>query len=591
MKKYLRILQYFRGDSWALALSLVFMGLSTLLGLLWAFPVAILVDLQTGKGIDLWIYRWFYNMTPKGNVIHQVLFLTGLMVVIRLGSQIFQSLQTILSIRVGLNGMMRARCDLFRKLQELSVGYHRSQPQGDAIYRVAWDTYGFQGVLNVLVTILVNFLTLILMAILAFGISWKVTLLSLVVVPPIVLVIRLYGKVLKDRSIDAKEKDSGLYTTIQRSMTSIGLVQAFGRETDEYNRFGATVQRSVTAYYRLHWHEVIYWFLLGTVFALGATAIFGYGAYLVYQEALAVSALIIFLDYAAKLYDPLSKLSTSGSSMITAMAGVDRVFEVLDRDPVIKDAPDAIALPRQARRLELDHVVFAYRDGEPVIRDMTVSIEPGQMVAFVGSSGVGKTTLLSLFPRFYDPSSGALKLDGIDLRKIKIKSLRAHIALVLQEGMVLPTSVQENIAYGRPDATPAAIRKAAELAGAAEFIDKLPQKYETQIQEGGTNLSGGQRQRLGIARALLTEAPIIVLDEPTSALDAQHEMLIIQTLRNLKRQRTVILVSHRLSTVADCDTIFVMEAGKIAESGTHDELVKQRGLYYRMAKHQMKLED
>ena len=591
MKKYLRILQYFRGDSWALALSLVFMGLSTLLGLLWAFPVAILVDLQTGKGIDLWIYRWFYNMTPKGNVIHQVLFLTGLMVVIRLGSQVFQSLQTILSIRVGLNGMMRARCDLFRKLQELSVGYHRSQPQGDAIYRVAWDTYGFQGVLNVLVTILVNFLTLILMAVLAFGISWKVTLLSLVVVPPIVLVIRLYGKVLKDRSIDAKEKDSGLYTTIQRSMTSIGLVQAFGRETDEYNRFGATVQRSVTAYYRLHWHEVIYWFLLGTVFALGATAIFGYGAYLVYQEALAVSALIIFLDYAAKLYDPLSKLSTSGSSMITAMAGVDRVFEVLDRDPVIKDAPDAIPLPRQARRLELDHVVFSYREGEPVIRDMTVSIEPGQMVAFVGSSGVGKTTLLSLFPRFYDPSSGALKLDGIDLRKIKIKSLRAHIALVLQEGMVLPTSVQENIAYGRPDATPAAIRKAAELAGAAEFIDKLPQKYETQIQEGGTNLSGGQRQRLGIARALLTEAPIIVLDEPTSALDAQHEMLIIQTLRNLKRQRTVILVSHRLSTVADCDRIFVMEAGKIAESGTHVELVKQRGLYYRMAKHQMKLED
>ena len=591
MKKYVRILQYFRGDAWALALSLVCMGLSTLLGLLWAFPLAILIDLRTGQGIDMWIYRWFYNMTPKDNVIHQVLFLTGLMLVIRLGSQVFQSLQTILSIRVGLNGMMRARCDLFRKLQELSVGYHRSQPQGDAIYRVAWDTYGFQGVMNVLVTILVNFLTLILMAVLAFGISWKVTLLSLVVVPPIVLVIRFYGKVLKDRSIDAKEKDSGLYTTIQRSMTSIGLVQAFGRETDEYDRFGATVQRSVTAYYRLHWHEVVYWFCLGTVFALGATAIFGYGAYLVNQKMLAISALLIFLDYAAKLYDPLSKLTSSGSSMITAMAGVDRVFEVLDRDPVIKDAPDAIALPRQARRLELDHVVFAYRDGEPVIRDMSVIIEPGQMVAFVGSSGVGKTTLLNLFPRFYDPSSGALKLDGHDLRKIKIKSLRAHIALVLQEGMVLPTSIQENIAYGRPDATPLSIRKAAELAGAAEFIEKLPEKYETQVQEGGTNLSGGQRQRLGIARALLTEAPIIVLDEPTSALDAEHEMLIIQTLRNLKRLRTIILVSHRLSTVADCDRIFVMEAGTIAESGTHDQLVKQRGLYYRMAKHQMKLED
>lgn len=592
MNKYVRILQYFRGDGWAILFSLLCIGLSTLLGLLWAYPMAILIDMHsgTGKTVDQWLYRLLYDLTPRDNVMKQVVFLTVMMLLIRLGSQVFQSLQTILSIRVGLNGMMRARCDLFRKLQELSLGYHRSQPQGDAIYRVAWDTYGFQGVMNVLVAILVNALTLVLMAVLALGMNWKLTLLSLVVVPPIVLVIRYYGKILKDQSVDAKEKDSGLYTIIQRSMTAIGLVQAFGRESDEYNRFDATVQSSVKAYFKLHWHEVIYWFCLGTVFALGTTAIFGYGAYLVHHDALTVGALIIFLDYVAKLYDPLSKLSSSGSSMISAMAGVDRVFEVLDRDPIIKDAPDAVSLPRQPRKLDLDHVAFAYRDGEPVIRDISVSIEPGQMVAFVGSSGVGKTTLLNLFPRFYDPSAGAMKLDGHDLRKIKIKSLRAHIALVLQEGLVLPTSVQENIAYGRPKATLADIHKAAELAGAAEFIDKLPQKYETQVQEGGTNLSGGQRQRLGIARALLTEAPIIVLDEPTSALDAEHEMLIIQTLRNLKRQRTIILVSHRLSTVADCDRIFVMEAGQIVESGTHDELVKQHGVYYRMARHQMKLE-
>jgi subfamily B ATP-binding cassette protein MsbA len=213
------------------------------------------------------------------------------------------------------------------------------------------------------------------------------------------------------------------------------------------------------------------------------------------------------------------------------------------------------------------------------------------MVAFVGSSGVGKTTLLNLLPRFYDPTGGSLELDGHDLRNIKVRDLRQHIALVLQEGLILPTSIAENIAYGRPDATPQQIQAAARLAGADVFIEKLAQKYETEVTENGQNFSGGQRQRIAIARALLTEAPIMVLDEPTSALDPQHEQMITQTLRTLKRQRTIILVSHRLSTVADCDQIFVMDNGQIIEQGTHRELVALHGLYFKMAKHQMKLEE
>jgi subfamily B ATP-binding cassette protein MsbA len=213
------------------------------------------------------------------------------------------------------------------------------------------------------------------------------------------------------------------------------------------------------------------------------------------------------------------------------------------------------------------------------------------MVAFVGSSGVGKTTLLNLIPRFYDPVEGAIKLDGHDLRQIRVADVRKHIALVLQENVVLPTSVRENIAYGRPDASDEQIRKAAELAGAAIFIDKLDHKYEEQISEAGSNLSGGQRQRISIARALLTEAPVIIMDEPTSALDPQHEQLIIETLKNIKGHRTLILVSHRLSTVADCDQIFVMDAGKIVERGSHAELLSLRGLYWQMAKHQLKIEE
>jgi ABC-type multidrug transport system fused ATPase/permease subunit len=298
-----------------------------------------------------------------------------------------------------------------------------------------------------------------------------------------------------------------------------------------------------------------------------------------------------FLGWLAQLYDPLNKLSSSGASLAGGAAQVKRVFEVLDRDPIIKDSPDSMPLPRKPRVLHFDRVSFSYREGTPVLQDITVTIPPGQMVAFVGSSGVGKTTLLNLLPRFYDPTSGSMKLDEFDARKVKVSDLRKHIALVLQETVILPTTVSENIAYGLPDATDAQIHRAASLAGAASFIEKLPQRYETEISESGANLSGGQKQRISIARALVTEAPIIVMDEPTSALDPQHEQMITETLKGLKGRRTIILVSHRLSTVAGCDQIFVMDQGRIVEQGTHEELVAKRGLYFTMAKHQMKLQD
>jgi ATP-binding cassette, subfamily B, bacterial len=429
------------------------------------------------------------------------------------------------------------------------------------------------------------------MAAIMFSMNWQLTLAALSIAPLMLLVTRRYATVLKERSIEAKEYDSKLTTSIQRSLASIGLVQAFGREDFEYGRFHNTVRQSVGAWLRLHWQEVIYWLLIGMILGGGAALIFGFGGYLVHLGQLDLGMLLVFITYQGKLYDPLNKLSSSAATIQSGVVGVRRVFEVLDRDPIIQDAPDAVPLPRQARVLELDHVWFEYRANEPVLEDITVSVKPGQMVAFVGSSGVGKTTLLNLLPRFYDPTRGVIRLDGNDLRTVKVADLRKHIALVLQESVILPTTVAENIAYGRPDATDAQIHHAAELSGASDFILKLPEKYETMVSESGANLSGGQRQRIAIARALLTEAPIIVLDEPTSALDPQNEAMINQTLIDLKRHRTIILVSHRLSTVADSDQIFVMDGGRIVEQGTHDALVAQRGLYYKMAKHQLKLTD
>jgi len=267
------------------------------------------------------------------------------------------------------------------------------------------------------------------------------------------------------------------------------------------------------------------------------------------------------------------------------------VFEVLDRDPVIYDAPGAVALPKQPRVLALDNLTFEYLPGKPVLRSVNATISPGEMVAFVGPSGVGKSTLLSLLPRFYDPTAGAIKLDDQDIRGVKIKDLRRHIALVLQENVILSTTVAENIAYGRPEATDEQIRHAARLAEADDFIRALPDQYETHITESGSNLSGGQRQRIAIARALITEAPIMILDEPTSALDPNNERAITHTLNSLKGKRTIILVSHRLSTVVECDQIFMMQHGEIIERGTHAQLVAKRGAYYEMARHQLQIED
>jgi ABC-type multidrug transport system fused ATPase/permease subunit len=576
------------------------MGVGVALGALTPFPLAILMDgvfAATHAGIAR--YHWFFRYAPD-SIVGQVITLAVLTLLLRLGQEILSMVQTLLGIKVGYDGLMKVRCDLFKKLQQLQLAYHRSQPQGDAIYRLSYDAFGFQTILNLFVqTILVSLLTLGVMTCFMLAMDWRLTLIALAIMPALLWASKHYGKIFHEKSLAAKQAESDLTVAIQRSVSAIELVQAFGREAEELAHFHLTVGQSVKTWLKLHWEEVCYWLIIGVIFGVGGALIFGIGGWMVWRDQIVrhdpngftIGNLTIFLAYVGKLYDPLNKLSGSGSSLQGGVAGVQRVFEVLDRDITIADAPDAIPMPVRPRVLEFDHVGFEYRPGEPVLRDVCVHIDPGQMVAFVGSSGVGKTTLLNLLPRFYDPTQGALKLGDTDVRKIKLKDLRRHVALVLQENAILPATVAENIAYGRVGADEKSIAAAAELAGAAEFIEKLPKKYQTPIGEGFSTLSGGQRQRLGIARALLTEAPVLVLDEPTSALDPRHEAMIVQTLANLKGKRTIILVSHRLSTVADCDQIFVMDEGRVAEHGTHQQLIDFHGLYFAMAKHQFKLEE
>jgi subfamily B ATP-binding cassette protein MsbA len=606
MRFYLRAIAYFRDDLPLILASLVLIGLSTLAGLLQPFFWSIFIDcIMTTVNPRFLPYRIFFRLTHFLGVAsndrpHQIIVLAGLAVALRVLQELLGMTQRLLSAYVGYNGLIRVRCDLFRKFQQLSLGYHKSQPQGDAIYRLSYDTGGFQTILNVLINnVLVSAVTLIIMTWIMLKMNWLLTLVTLSVAPLLLWTTKLFAGPLKKRWLEAKEVDMRLTTVIQRSVASIGLVQAFGREADEFDRFHDSAQDSMRANLRQAWQDSWYWLLVGAIFGVGYAIILGYGGWLVYHDvivlhrddALTVGKLWIFLAYVNQVYAPLQSLGGSGATIQSGVAGVQRVFEVLDRDPIIKDAPNAVHLPRQPRVLALKDVSFEYRPGDPVLRDINVTIHPGQMVAFVGSSGVGKTTLLSLLPRFYDPTSGVLTLDDIDIRKVKIKDLRAHVALVLQENLILPTTVAENISYGRPTASTAQIAEAARLAGAAPFVEKLPQAYETVVSESGANLSGGQRQRIGIARALLTEAPIMVFDEPTSALDAHHEAMITQTLRDLRRQRTIVVVSHRLSTVMDCDQIFVMDEGRIVERGTHHELIGAGGVYAAMAREQLRIEE
>ncbi len=509
MRFYLRAISYFREDLGLILASLGLIVVSTLAQLLQPYAVGILFDCILGsKGNPLWVYRAFFKLARSlgigpGDLVRQIVLLAVVAVVLRVMQEGLTMAQRLLGATIGYNGLIRVRCDLFRKLQQLSIGYHKSQPQGDAIYRLSYDAGGFQTVLTVLVNgVLVSAVTLIIMTWLMLQMNWQLTLITLSVAPILLWTTKRFSEPLRKRWLEAKEVDTRLTTAIQRSVASIGLVQAYGREADEFDRFHDSARESKRANIRQTWQDAWYWLLVGTIFGVGYSVIFAYGGSMVLHHryaTLTAGVLYIFLSYVNQVYGPLQAISGSGASIQSGVAGVQRVFDVLDRDPIIQDVPNAAHLPRRPRVLSLRDVSFEYRPGEPVLRQIDATIKPGQMVAFVGSSGVGKTTLLNLLPRFYDPTGGVLFLDDIDIRTVRIKDLRAHVALVLQENLILPTTVAENISYGRPDASRAQIEQAAALAGAA-FIEKLPQGYETLVSESGGNLSGGQRQRIGIAR-------------------------------------------------------------------------------------------
>jgi ATP-binding cassette, subfamily B, bacterial len=486
-------------------------------------------------------------------------------------------------VKVGLEALLKLRTDLYAYLQSLSLKYHDARRSADSSFRVAYDSQSIQTIYNKGFTnIFGSGITLVGIFVIMLQLDWELTLLSLAIVPLIVCAIYFFAHRIRTESTSIQEQDSAMLTQAQEGLSSIRMVAAFGREDFEVSQFHQRAQRSLQANLRLTLTNVKSALVISTLMGIGTAAMYYLGTLHVLAGTLTLGSLIVFSSYLVMLYQPLQELTYTAWAMEGATAGARRCLEVLDREDDVRDAPDAVAITETKAAIEFDHVRFGYKDEHPVLEGIDLAISPNQIVALVGGTGAGKSTLLSLVPRFYDPNSGVVRLDGHDLREITKKSLRDKIAIVLQDTLLFSTTIRENIAYGRPDATDAEIREAARRAQADDFIRRLPNEYDSPVGERGGHLSVGQRQRIGIARAFLKNAPILLLDEPTSALDPTTEAAIMETIKELMHGRTTLIVTHRLATIHNVDKIVVLENGRVIEEGRGPELVARGGAYARL---------
>ncbi|MGH7109350.1 MAG: ABC transporter ATP-binding protein [Stellaceae bacterium] len=496
------------------------------------------------------------------------------------------------TIRIGQNMVNDLRGALHAHLQRLSLAYHNRQRVGDLLYRVTADSFAVQTmIMNGVLPILSAVLLVAGMLGVLLPLDPLLTALALGVVPALFALISGFNHKIVDIAGEVRTTESRVFSLVQWSMAAIKLVQAFTKEDDEHRRFMGASRDSLNATLRLYNWQTLYSGAVNLVIASGTALVVYGGAEAVLSGRLTLGQLIVFISYLAQLYAPINQITQSWGLIAGARAGAKRVFEVLDTETDLADGN--LDFPPEGARgaVAWRGVGFGYRAEAPVFSGIDIEVPAGARIAVVGPTGVGKSTLLSLLPRFFDPTEGRIEIDGIDLRRYRLKSLRRQIALVLQPPLIFPLSLRDNIAYGRPEADDAAIERAARLACIDGLVRTLPQGWDTLIGESGISLSEGEKQRVTIARALLRDAPILILDEPTSALDAATEALVMAGIERLSAGRTTFIIAHRLSTVRRCDRIVVLREGAICESGSFAELIRKGGVFARYYRAQSALPD
>jgi ATP-binding cassette, subfamily B, bacterial len=490
-----------------------------------------------------------------------------------------------LAIRVGQKMVNDLRGALYAHLQRLSLAYHGRQRVGDLLYRLTADSFAVQTlIMNGVLPIVSAAILLTGMLVVLFPLDPALTLLALAVVPVLFALISGFNRKIVDVAAAVRITESRVYSLVQSAITAIKIVQAFTKEEEEHRRFMGVSGESLRATLRLYSWQTFYAGSVNAVVAAGTALVVYAGAHAVLSGRLTIGQLIVFVSYLAQLYAPINTMTQGWGLIAGARAGARRVFEVLDTEPDLADGTRSFPSRGAGGAVAWRGVAFGYRPDMPVLNGIELRAAAGAKIAIVGPTGAGKSTLLGLLPRFYDPSAGVVEIDGVDIREYRLKSLRSQIALVLQPPLIFPLSVRDNIAYGRPEADEAAIERAAQLACIDELIASLPEGYGTIIGESGVPLSEGEKQRITIARALLRDAPILILDEPTSALDVATEALVMAGIERLMQDRTTFIIAHRLSTVRRCERIAVLRQGRIVEEGSLVELLRRDGVfadYYR----------